>query len=477
MHSLLTSLLLACAPAPVTEVPKPPRADTLEGINAAPIWEHRDRNGAPVYRRGLGPIYEDVRLPDGRRRVALRPLWSYEDMGRGREAQDYLWPLGMWRRNLENEWRWYGLLWFTSDPVPGAGRSGTARWLMPIWFQGQYHSGGNYYGLFPVWGHIGDILGYDDIDFKLFPLRMTSRRAGAVTSSWLWPIFSSTESPKEQARRVFPFWLHSVRPGEREQTSILWPFWHSGHSLDPKKPGEWYFFFPFYGRSSLPEQDSETWLWPFFADTEGEKHDRSAMPWPFNVTEESRGKNETVNTQWYWPFWMKTDSPSYHRRALLWPICQWEDAQRKGGIQDSRFWLMPFWWSFDTKDKNGANIASYWQFWPLASQDSRGPASETKILTLWPFRGDTAVQRNWAPLWTLWYSYQSPEKKRSDFLWGIYQHEEEVKSGRHATRIFPLISWGGETAEGGDHSILLGLWAKEGRTRRLFWGITWEAGK
>ena len=247
MHSLLASLLLACAPAPVTEAPKPPR-DTLEGINAAPIWEHRDRNGAPVYRRGLGPIYEDVRLPDGRRRVALRPLWSYEDMGRGREAQDYLWPLGMWRRNLENEWRWYGLLWFTSDPVPGADRIGTARWLMPIWFQGRYHSGGNYYGLFPVWGHIGDILGYDDIDFKLFPLRMTSRRAGAVTSSWLWPIFSSTESPKEQARRVFPFWLHSVRPGEREQTASSGPSGTPGTASIRRSPAS--------GISSSPSTDA-----------------------------------------------------------------------------------------------------------------------------------------------------------------------------------------------------------------------------
>ena len=73
---------------------------SCKNADLAPLYENRNADGKSAT-RAFGPLYENITLPNGHERIALRPLWSYEKLGDDRVAEDFLWPLAMSRRDKD----------------------------------------------------------------------------------------------------------------------------------------------------------------------------------------------------------------------------------------------------------------------------------------------------------------------------------------------------------------------------------------
>ncbi len=94
-------------------------------------------------------------------------------------------------------------------------------------------------------------------------------------------------------------------------------------------------------------------------------------------------------------------------------------------------------------------------------------------LDLWPAGQPPAVERSWAPLWTLW-DYRAQQDRRDlDVLWGLYRQTSRAEEAR-AFSLFPL--WRHERAarnEARRWSVLKGLLAYDrtatNRQVRVLW--------
>jgi hypothetical protein len=60
-----------------------------------------------------------------------------------------------------------------------------------------------------------------------------------------------------------------------------------------------------------------------------------------------------------------------------------------------------------------------------------------RVLALWPLKHTPAVERNWAPLWSLYSRERVGDGIESELLWGLYRHQRRNDSRRLS--LFPLL--------------------------------------
>ena len=75
--------------------------------------------------------------------------------------------------------------------------------------------------------------------------------------------------------------------------------------------------------------------------------------------------------------------------------------------------------------------------WPLFSYWREGDANELRVLSLWPVRHTPGVERNWAPLWTLYGRVELGDTCEHELLWGLWRRRSDG-AGNTRMSIFPL---------------------------------------
>ena len=448
-----------------------------DNTNFAPLYQSIKSNES-VHKRGLGPIYEDTQTP-GHTRFAIRPLYSNEYLAEGdKEAHDYLWPLAYSRRLKEATSARY-LLYCKSNHDIHDPKSGERDWLFPLWFQGQSYQGNKYKALFPIHGKIHDFLSYDTVGFTLFPFYVTFDKMDTHSYSYLWPFHSNSKKADGSAHafRILPFYANSVKHESHKSRSIIWPFYHDGYSLNQKKPAEWYFFFPFYGRYSSPDAEKTTFLWPFFSSYKSKNKNTLNAPWPFHTKGKSEERSGPVSKLYFWPFYLENKTPETKRQIWLWPfICQFEQTRPKDSQKLN--WFLPFYWNYRYY-KEAKLKDQHIRFWPFYSYSKRNGHTLHKILDIWPQRDHPTIERNFSPLWHLYTSYHDEQKSRHDFLWGLYQQEKYLKIERSRSSLFPFYEFDSVAPEKkSDWNIFKGLIGRETRKNgnkawRLLWIFSW----
>jgi hypothetical protein len=379
--------------------------------------------------RELNPFYEKTESSESSF-LAVRPLYSRTVVEEGK-VQDVFWPLYS-RKEFKDEATSRALIFYYTH------RFGTdqeeprkRRWLLPFWFSGRDAQGEEYAALFPLGGSIHEFIGRDRLSFVLFPLYGTGQINDVKTTNVLWPILSRTRGEGIRRDRVFPIAGKSVLEGRYEKKFILWPFWTSAKYTDPANPGNAWILFPLYGRTNLEKENTVWVVPPFFRFTKGDKQDRIYCPWPFY----QRVDSESLQKHYIWPLWGK--------------------KQRTGGLKDRTFVLWPFFWSERSetplhehtrklavpvftlersylKDagnspENKEPVSSYWRIWPLMSRYCGEDGSHFRMLELWPVRDAAPVERNWAPLWTLYSRTDDGGTVTKDLLWFIWHSERSEK--------------------------------------------------
>ncbi|MCU0858116.1 MAG: hypothetical protein MUC65_06920 [Pontiellaceae bacterium] len=378
----------------------------------------------------FNPFYENLET-NSESFFAVRPFYSHT-VTEEREFRDVFWPLYSSKEFKDEESSRALIFWYTrtfnvQDETPRE-----RNWLLPICFQGRDAAGKGYFAIFPLGGTIHEFLGRDEIRFALFPIYGESRINDLETTSVFWPVYSRTRGEGVQRDRLFPIVGKSVRENRYEKRFLFWPFWTSADYFYPGNSGHAWMLFPLCGRANM-EHEKTFWLIPpFFRFTAGEKQNKLYCPWPFI----QRIDGNRQDKFYVWPLWGKKQYAGglKHRTFLLWPIFWSEKAQESDRIKTRRM-AMPF-FTFertvlpDPLKTEPVELSNYWRIWPLMSWQNEGDTSRFRMLEIWPVKGSAPVERNWAPLWTLYKRTGREGVVEKDLLWFAWHSESEPEVER-----------------------------------------------
>ncbi len=430
-------------------------------VDAGPLYTlDRDLQGTPGTRM-LGPLWERREAQDGATFTAVRPFWSrVEDPASERSVTDVIWPIGMFKtRKGELDWRLLPAFGHDFDTGTPASRH---RWsVFPLLFGGRNREDEPYFAVFPLGGTLHEFLGRDRIVFVLFPLYAFSTVNELRTHSALWPVYSRTTGPDVYRFRVWPFYGVSVNEGRWVKRFVMWPFWTSVHYDFPDQKGGGFVLFPLYGRVEGDDRHSRMVLPPFFKyEWKGDEHRALNAPWPF--IQYSRGETDKL---YLWPLYGRKTTGRERQGYTLWPVFSWRHNERPP-LTHKRFRALPLVFYEATHvtepaEDGGArpnpDIRSrYFKLWPVLSYRREAGFSRFRALALWPLKHTPAVERNWAPLWSLYSRERNGDERQTELLWGLYRHRRGT-AGRRLS-VFPLLQTASdEVTASRSWSLLYGL--------------------
>lgn len=438
-------------------------------IDFAPLFScDRDLSGQTRW-RALGPLWEWKQAGTGQIFRALHPLYSSsETSGRSpqtnsstgtgfRRETNLLWPVWI-KKQIDNQSSWQFLVLVYEDDFEVSNPDGRYQFaVFPLYFQGRAQDGTPYLALVPLGGVIHNFLGRDRIAFVLFPLTYTDQVNDVVTRAWLWPIVSSTWGGGHDRFRVFPFYGVTRLRMDYEKRFILWPFWTSANYWYPDSFGSGYVLFPLVGHLSLTDQESWMFLPPLMRFSRGAKKSEVNCPWP--LFQWSSGE---VRRLYFWPIWGRKSMAGNDSSFVFWPLYHY--ARRFNEREEStRTMLLPsVYYTIERKlspatPGQGPVASRALKVWPLFSSRSGPEGFQLKMLSLFPYKDYDPIERNYAPLWTLYSHAERGAVKEDELLWGLFRWRRAGAGPMHVS-LFPLFAV--DRAAGGirsEWSLLKGL--------------------
>ncbi len=419
-------------------------------------------NGRERFRL-LGPLLDCRKGQDCESFAAVRPLVSRATDREGeRSITDVVWPLAT-VKSFRNETDWRVLNAFGHD-FDATDDDSRHRWsLFPLVFGGQDSEGQTYFSVFPLGGTLHEFLGRDRIFFFLFPLYSRSVMKDLVTHSVLWPIFSRTTGEGVDRLRVFPLYGHSKKAGEWNKRFVLWPFWSSVRLGENGEKGGGFILFPLYGRIDAGSRKTRMVIPPLFKWERDTGHRVVNCPWPL-----FQYASGTLNKLYFWPLWGKKQIGPVRSSFLLWPVVRSSIIANQDRTL-RRFNIMPFVrYESETPttvpvavEETGAAItpppcemtSRHFKLWPLLSYTRDRQDVRFRVLDLWPLKNTPGIERNWAPLWSLFRHMRHGENRETEFLWGLFRRSRTATQATFS--VFPLIS--SRRTTGADHSRRVSL--------------------
>lgn len=453
------------ASAAVTEFDWGPFASRLHDLDGS------------VRLRAAGPIFERT-VGSGTNLTAVRPAFAACAMpGVRRFHWDVVWPLWESRR-LDGEYSArFTVAWYKRYQADNP-RSPYRLWVLPFYFQGRADDGRGYAAVFPFGGRM-DVLGRD-VRFAMFPLWSKCRVNDAVTTDWMFPIYSETTGPNVHRWRIFPFYGNARQRGYFTKRFVMWPFWNQVRYTYPRSTGTGWILWPLCGHMNVTDQQSWMVLPPLIRWSRGQQLDYLQAPWPL-----VQAKSGRTSQLYIWPLFGRRQRAGVDSSFVAWPIFQRERID-EGSVVLRRYWVAPIVHYATRRDRYappGQDLREQaLKIWPLAGMKRTGDAGRVRALELWPARDFAVIERNWAPLWTLFERRWDGDASETEFLWGFFRRS--VRGDEAArTSLFPLVEWSGDRREGADRSswsLLKGLVGSErdgaGRAWRLLWFVKFSTG-
>lgn len=468
---LLAMLLLITAASGCVSVPG-------RRVDAGPLYRAGTDVRGTATARVLGPLVERQSSDDGMTFTAVRPFWSrVTDVERDRSVSDFLWPLGMDKiYRGERDWRLFPAFGHDFDVEQPRSRH---RWaVFPLLFGGRSLQDQPYFAVFPLGGKLYEFLGSDRIVFVLFPLYAFNEMDEMRSHSVLWPIFSSTVGPGVDRLRVWPFYGYSYNQDRWTKRFVMWPFWTSVQYHYPDQPGSGFILFPLYGKLDVGDRHSRMLLPPLFkVEWAGGGHRAWNAPWPF--VQYSRG---SVDKLYLWPLYGRKAMEHERQWFALWPLVSGRRSERPKQTMN-HFRAVPLVY-YESKyarrpageGADGASAGSdkalsrYFKLWPLFSYRREADHSLLRTLALWPLKHTPGIERNWAPLWSLYTRERAGEVRESELLWGLYRHRRTAT--QRDVSVFPLLQTHRDKAhETRSWSLLYGLAEMEKTGARRTWRL------
>lgn len=407
--------------------------------------------GAASGGRRLGPIFEHAWTENGDSLLAVRPFYSREASSpAGDDARlenDILWPFGISsRRGTHSYWR-AALFYGTSvEDDPSSPEDPWRFRLFPLVFAGRTQDGEDYGAFFPLGGTIREFLFLHEFRFVLFPIYGASGGGEGTVEmrTVLWPFYLTRHGERIDQFRLWPFYGTSERRGlhtTRRSRFVAWPFW-SDTSSSGEIDGSGFVLFPIYGHSRHKREKrglEESWsvIPPLFHYGRGDDGYRKiSAPWPFVRILDNDGLRE----RHVWPLWGKTDrfakpapdsdTPAswLGREYFLWPFFSFTETNSEHRHERVVHLPMPFYFHRESclipPSNTPAPIKctnSYTRLWPLFShRAASGVGTHVRVPELSLWSKSEQVERNWAPLWSLYtFRRKASGAYCNDLLWGL----------------------------------------------------------
>lgn len=341
----------------------------------------------------IGPFFE--KNDSG---AALRPLWSQEG-----DVTDVAWPLFTSHRD------WWRFLFFVHSQ--SYSDDGGQFEVTPLWYHGRDDSDGkDYFGLFPLYGTHPHFLFMYDLEFVLWPVWTRYRMPRPSENRWMtsnavlfpffswrddgswgvWPLCGISRNRTDTHRyTLWPLfnWADYRRDRDTAGEGTSWMFWPLAGAVDREREKQWLLLPPLVSYAETPSCTRLRLPWPFFELERGTKRNRlSVFPFYEHITNFSYadGARQDEITRFGW------------RLVELLP-------------GETR--VFPFW--VDSDD-------GYMRVWPFYERIPSGDGTfRSRVLSLFPIRHASAVDRNWAKFWTFYESESTPIETRHSLFWGI----------------------------------------------------------
>lgn len=363
--------------------------------------------------RVLGPLFELSGDGGTELSVSVRPLFGFKKSDR-ESGMEAVWPFAAARSKPSGDVLWV----FPYFRYTGPDSRGSGNFVAPLCYWASRSDGTWDWLVFPFAGDVNELFSLGHTRFLLFPLLLETRKNGMDTRSVLWPLFSHSAGRNEEKIRLLPFYASRRIDGLRRNQAWFWPLLTSAHSLSPDMPGYAFFSFPLGGYEQWGNFTGSSVLWPFF--TWKSRTDSSFSvnaPWPF--FRYGRGAHgESV--LYIWPLWGRSVSANAHFSFWLWPVGWYSESRTPQTVRTWRC-VLPLYWSMYSRDrKSGKDISRWRHFWPLISAVSENGRETVRVPDLMPLKRVGAVERNYAPLWTLFQLDRSEHGCNLDLLWGMF---------------------------------------------------------
>lgn len=396
----------------------------LMALGGAWAWATPDAEGA--FRLRVGPFFEyGSREGRGMTRLAVRPFFAWEEDRRNPPDRDMevVWPLSHfgWRGDAFH-WRVVMTFWNDEDRTDRLTRDYSLA-IPPLWVNGRDGEDA-YWGLFPIWGRMPKFLLLEDFRWRLFPLWLSYRTGGTqgVGRTYvLWPFFSLKHDDDAARWGLWPLY-GTKRERERDSRYVLWPFWNDQTFHAPNHNGGAWMLWPLAERIDADTEQGWGLLPPLFRWSE--TTDGAFLlrcPWP--LFERYRDRRES--TWRAWRFWGMTHRGTRDGWWFLHPIVV-SERQRTENRFVRRFRVWPFYVDEETVayDIRGRARTQHRHFrvWPFYASDwHEGEGLRRRALALFPIREVPAVERNWAPFWTLYTATREPGSGEvlHELFWGL----------------------------------------------------------
>lgn len=364
------------------------------------------------------PFYERLDFTNGVTLEAWRPFYSVSHSPE-RWRKDYLWPFYTQKGFKAERYSRFLFFGYHTDFSPDTDRERV--WVIPFYFQGTSAQGNDYFALFPFGGTIDEFMGRDHIRFVLFPLYVQSSINDVHTTSILWPVGSRTTGGEVQRFRIWPLYGRSTLEGQFEKSFVLWPIFNRIKYTNLRNPGGGFIIIPLYGRI-VTQQAVNYWIIPpLFRYAASDEQTILYAPWPF-----IQWGDGDVHLRYFWPLYGKKEVGSLSRQFWLWPIF-WNSRTEYLHHDLNRRRALPFFHyesevvtEADVQYEVGEVKSRYWKLWPLMSWERQESASRFRLLELWPLRNTAGIERNWAPIWTLYKREEQDGAVGHRLLWGLY---------------------------------------------------------
>lgn len=407
-------------------------------LDLGPIVCHDQSLTGETRWRALGPLLEFTSNTNGMKLCAVRPFFSREyEFEQHKIIQDVCWPVWTGKKwdDISTQWRCLLLVSWRNDDINDPQSRCSFR-VFPVYFQGRNDEGESYWALFPLGGKIHNIFFYDTVKFLLFPLYGRTKVNDLQGVFALWPILSRSWNDEIERHRLFPFYGYSRRRDDFERYFVLWPFWNHVRYGYQGASGTGFVLFPLIGRVNLEDQSTWMFLPPFFRFSRGARKSQAYMPWPFIQI----GRGE-IDQKYLWPVAGLKRSQGYEYSFLVWPICtrviHFSEESRR-----SRTWVLPFVYLTDAQQNfpKPEMQCKVRKIWPLFTMCRENDHSLLRAPTLLPFRDLEPIDRNYAPIWTLYSREATVDCVEHEAFWGVYRHRRTLAGVRNFT-LFPLAQY------------------------------------
>ncbi|MCB1126381.1 MAG: hypothetical protein KDM81_07795, partial [Verrucomicrobiae bacterium] len=231
-----------------------------------------------------------------------------------------------------------------------------------------------------------------------------------------------------------------------EKSFVLWPFYVRGdQGMGTTNAMHQRMMLPFYSVQLSPARDSRTYFWPFGVTLSEDReigYRQTAVVWPFFIRARGPGKQEDR----LWPFYGQTRYEELTSRFFLWPLVAQRRVSRGPLKRDIDQVGLVLFNSTRERNEQTGQTQKRTGLWPLFlwKRDWEGLESFQCLAPLSALMPKNAsIARTYAPFFALWRSEKNgqtgassqsvlwnlyrrertPEKRKSSFLFGLFQYE------------------------------------------------------